>query len=85
MIESSNRQYFIDLRCVLQIQRYVFSPHQTFNALLLLATSEKVNDVFWVGHMFHKLLAEARRVERLEASTVVHLGKVMKRMILKGA
>lgn len=44
--------------------------------------SEKVNEVFRVGHAVHKLLAEARSVERLEASTVVHLGKSMWRMNL---
>lgn len=51
---------------------------QTFNVLLLLTASEKVNDIFWVGYAVHKLLTEARSTERLKASAVVHLRKEMK-------
>lgn len=57
----------------LQNHSCVFYPNQTFDVLLLLAASQKVNDVFWVRHAVHKLLAEAGSVERLEASAVVHL------------
>lgn len=52
------------------------NKHQTFDVLLFLTASEKVNDVFRVGHAIHKLLAEAWSVERLEASAVVHLESV---------
>lgn len=52
---------------------HVLSKCQTFDVLLFLTASEKVNNVFRVGQAIHKLLAEARSVERLEASTIVHL------------
>ena len=55
---------------------------QTFVILLLFAASEKVDDVFWVGNTVHKLLTEARSVERLKASAVVHLRKAVKMMHL---
>ncbi len=64
---------------VLQMHNCVFSLSQTFYALLLLTASEKVNDVFGVGHAVHKLLAETRSVERLKASAVVNLRKTQRR------
>lgn len=45
----------------------------TFDVLLLLPAPQEVDDVFGVGQQVHELLAEAGRVERLEASAVVHL------------
>lgn len=45
----------------------------TFDVLLLLPSPQEVDDVFRVGHQVHKLLAEAGRVERVEAAAVVHL------------
>lgn len=58
---------------------------QTFDVLLLLTASEKVNDVFRVGYTVHKLLTEASSVERLKTSTVVHLGKAMEMVNLNVA
>ncbi|KAF3847721.1 hypothetical protein F7725_020749 [Dissostichus mawsoni] len=48
----------------------------------MFTASEKVDDVFWVGNTVHKLLTEARSVERLKASAVVHLRKAVKMMHL---
>lgn len=45
----------------------------TFHVFPFLPPPEKVNDVFGVGHPVHEFLAEARSVERLEATAVIHL------------
>lgn len=59
----------------LQIHSCAVSQSQTFVVLFLLAASQKVNDVFGVGYVLHKLLTEARGVEGVKAPAVVNLGR----------
>lgn len=55
----------------------IFSLCETFDVLLLLTASDKVNNVFGVSHAVHKLLTETGNVEWLKTTAVVHLGREM--------
>lgn len=75
-MRTSDWDYIGLAQCWIQkekVSRGIFRQSLTFDALLLLTLSEEVDYIFWVSHTVHKLLTEARGVERFKTSTVVHL------------